>query len=177
MKRLQNRCVTQPFSTLLFALENPTELERLVRMLAGQITAEQAIRNSHRIGRQQTADAMAEGRPLESDLQQASGCKLCIERKDVWEQCLTPNGHGCSACKKVFEASTWNAKMVRNHRRFDRDLVCPACAERGYAPGKYDERQGEDCFEKAGSLSWLFGRALVDTMPPILALRASGLDV
>ena len=31
VKRLQNRCVTQPFSTFLFALENPTELERLVR--------------------------------------------------------------------------------------------------------------------------------------------------
>ena len=107
-------------------------------MFAGQITAGQAIRKSRRIRRQQIADAMAERRPLEADLQEASGCKLCIERKDVWEQCLTINGHGCSACKKVFEANTWNAKMVQNHRHFDRDLVCPDCAERGYAPGKYD---------------------------------------
>ena len=44
--------------------------------------------------------------------------------------------------------------MVRNHRRFDRDLVCQACAERGYAPGKYDEHQCEECFEKFGSLKF-----------------------
>ena len=97
---------------------------------------------------------MAEGRPLESDLQQASGCKRCIERKDVWEQCLTPNGHGCSACKKVFEASAWNATRLKNHRRFDRDLVCPGCAERGYASGKYDQHQCEECFEMLGSLKF-----------------------
>ena len=82
-------------------------------MFAGQIAAGQAIRKSRRIGRQQIADAMDERRPLEAVLQEASGCKVCIERKDVWEQCLTTNGHGCSACKKVFEAKTWNAKMLR----------------------------------------------------------------
>ena len=39
---------------------------------------------------------------------------------------------------------TWNAKMVQKHRLFDRDLVCPDCAKRGYASGKYDEYQCED---------------------------------
>ena len=48
------------------------------------------------------------------------------------------------AAKKVFEAKTWNAKMVQKHRLFDRDLVCPDCAKRGYASGKYDEYQCED---------------------------------
>ena len=154
VKRLRNICVIQPFSTFRFALGNPTGLERLVRMLAGQITAEQAIHNSRRVGAQQASNAMPEGRPLESGLQQASGCKRCIERNDVWEQCLTPNGHGCSACKKVFDASAWNARMIRNHRDLNRDLVCPGCAERGYAPGKYDEHQCEECFEKFGSLKF-----------------------
>ena len=123
-------------------------------MFAGQITAGQAIHKSGRIERQQTADAMDERRPLEAVLQEASGCKVCIERKDVWEQCLTTNGHGCSACKKVFEAKTWNAKMVKRHRLFDRDLVCSDCAERGYASGKYDEYQCEECFEILGSLKF-----------------------
>ena len=85
---------------------------------------------------------------------EASGCKLCAGRDTAWKNCLNSNSHGCSACKNVFDASSWNAEMVRNHRRFDRDLVCPACAERGYAPGKYDERQCEECFEKFGSLKF-----------------------
>ena len=67
---------------------------------------------------------------------------------------MTPNSHGCSACKKVFEASAWNATRLRNHRRFDRDLVCPGCAERGYASGKYDQHQCEECFEMLGSLKF-----------------------
>ena len=43
VKRLQNICVMQPFSPFLFALGNPAGPERLVRMLAGEITEEQAI--------------------------------------------------------------------------------------------------------------------------------------
>ena len=85
---------------------------------------------------------------------EASGCKRCVERDDVWKQRLTPNGHGCSACKNVFDASSWNAQMIKHHRHSDRDLVCPGCAERGYAPGKYDEHQCEECLEKFGSLKF-----------------------
>ena len=44
VKRLQNICVMQPFSPFLFALGNPAGPERLVRMLAGEITDVQAIR-------------------------------------------------------------------------------------------------------------------------------------
>ena len=109
---------------------------------------------SHRAQAQQASNAMPGGRPREAAPQEASGCKRCVERDDVWKQSLTPNGHGCSACKNVFDASSWNAQMVKNHRHWDRDLVCPGCAERGYAPGKYDEHQCEECFEKFGSLKF-----------------------
>ena len=83
---------------------------------------------------------------------EASGCKHCAERNTPWKNSLTSNGHGCSACKNVLDASSWSREMVRAHRRFDRDLVCPSCAEQGYAPGQYDEHQCEECLEKFGSL-------------------------
>ena len=107
------------------------------------MAAEQAIHNSREVGEQQASNTMPR-----------KACRCCIERNDVWEQCLTPNGHGCSACKKVFDASAWNARMIKAHLYFNRDLVCPGCAERGYAPGKYDEHQCEECFEKFGSLKF-----------------------
>ena len=31
--------------------------------------------------------------------------------------------------------------MIKNHHYLNRDLVCPRCVERGYAPGKYDFTQ------------------------------------
>ena len=83
-----------------------------------------------------------------------AGCKRCAERDTAWKNCLTSDGHGCSACKNVLDASSWTWERVRAHRRFDRDLVCPSCAERGYAPGKYDEHQCEECFDKLGSLKF-----------------------
>ena len=67
---------------------------------------------------------------------------------------MTPNGHGCAACKEVIEASAWNERMIRNHHYLNRDLVCPRCAERGYARGKNDEHQCDECFEKFGSLKF-----------------------
>ena len=140
---MRNIRVIHPLSTFLFSLGTPTGLKRLVRRLAGHIAAEQAIHNSREVGEQQASNTMPR-----------KACRCCIERNDVWEQCLTPNGHGCSACKKVFDASAWNARMIRNHRTLNRDLVCPGCAERGYAPGKYDEHQCEECFEMFGSLKF-----------------------
>ena len=115
----------------------------MVRRLAEQIAAEQAIHNSREVGEQQASNRMPR-----------KACKHCLERNDVWEQCLIPNGHGCSACKKIFDASVWNARMISNHRTLNRDLVCPGCAERGYAPGKYDEHKCEECFEMLGSLKF-----------------------
>ena len=44
--------------------------------------------------------------------------------------------------------------MLRAHRRFGKNLVCPSCAKRGYAPGQYEEHQCEECLEKKSSLSF-----------------------
>ena len=70
---------------------------------------------------------------------EASGCKRCAERDTAWENCLTSNGHGCSVCKNVLDASSWTREKVRAHRRLAIDLVWPSSAERGYVPGQKDE--------------------------------------
>ena len=97
---------------------------------------------------------MSEGRAFESNQQEAARCKRCLERNDDWNQNLTLNDHGCSACKKVFDASAWNWKVIKNHREHDRDLVCEGCTERGYAPGRYEEHKCEECLEIFGSLKF-----------------------
>ena len=100
------------------------------------------------------SDAGSAERPRETVPHEDSVCKRCIERDDVWKQSLTLDAHGCSACKNVFDASSWDLQMIKNHRHSDRDLVCPGCAERGYAPGRYDEYQCEECLENFGSLKF-----------------------
>ena len=65
---------------------------------------------------------MPEGRPLESDAQKTAECRRCIESNGAWKECLTPNGHGCAACKEVIEARAWNKKMIKNHHYLNRDL-------------------------------------------------------
>eukprot|EP00959_Pyramimonas_sp_CCMP1952_P167980 3510557-Pyramimonas_sp.AAC.1 len=80
-------------------------------------------------------------------------CKRCAERDD-WKRSLTPQSHGCSACKEVFEEGAWGAKVMKHHRYSDADLACPGCAERGFAPGQIDEHQCEDCLEHLGSLAF-----------------------
>ena len=32
--------------------------------------------------------------------------------------------------------------------------MCPGCAERGFAPGKYDEHQCEECLDRLGCLAF-----------------------
>ena len=77
-------------------------------------------------------------------------CKRCVAHEEVWKQKLTPNKHGCSACKNVFDASTWTRDGRKKHQSRDQDLVCPSCTGRGYAPGKYDELQCEACLLSFG---------------------------
>ena len=84
----------------------------------------------------------------------ASGCKRGAERDTAWKNCLTSNGHGCSACKNELDASSWSQEKVRDHRKLGRDLVCPRCSERGYAPVQYDDHQCEECLEKFGPLKF-----------------------
>ena len=115
---------------------------------------EASIDPARRGGAQQALNAMPERPPSESSSQEASRCKRCIERDDVWNQNLKLNDHGCSACKKVFDASAWSWKVIKSHRERDRDLVCADCTERGYASGKYEEHQCEECLEIFGSLKF-----------------------
>ena len=44
--------------------------------------------------------------------------------------------------------------MIKNHHDRNRDLVCADCRELGYAPGRYDEHQCEECLETFGSLKF-----------------------
>ena len=78
-------------------------------------------------------------------------CVQCDERTD-WKGTLTSNSHGCSACLNVFETTTWSAKILNHHRNSKRQLVCPACADLGYAPGKYESHECEECLNEFGSL-------------------------
>ena len=77
-------------------------------------------------------------------------CRRCVERDEMWTRWLLSNDHGCSACKITFDAGSWSKDLIMNHRRFDRDLVCPGCAERGYAPFKYKEHKCTKCLETFG---------------------------
>eukprot|EP00959_Pyramimonas_sp_CCMP1952_P122801 2566832-Pyramimonas_sp.AAC.1 len=40
--------------------------------------------------------------------------KRRVERDD-WKRSLTPQNHGCSACKEVFEEGVWGAKIMGHH--------------------------------------------------------------
>ena len=57
----------------------------------------------------------------------------------------------CSACRNIFDASCWDAQLIKKHRHSDRGLVCPGCTERRNAPGKYGEHHCEECREEFGS--------------------------
>ena len=58
----------------------------------------------------------------------------------------------------MFDASTWSKDVLKHHRK-NRDLVCPSCAERGFAPGKCEEHVCAECLEKFGSL--MFGKDIL----------------
>eukprot|EP00959_Pyramimonas_sp_CCMP1952_P376544 7886866-Pyramimonas_sp.AAC.1 len=41
-------------------------------------------------------------------------CRRCVERDD-WKRSLTPQCHGCAACKDVFDKGAWGAAIMRHH--------------------------------------------------------------
>ena len=86
--------------------------------------------------------------------QEVATCKCCIERFKEWKQSISLNSHGCDVCRNVFDASSWNAEVIRNHKRFNRALVCQGCTARGYSSGRYAEHQCMDCLEYFGSLKF-----------------------
>ena len=59
-------------------------------------------------------------------------------------------GYKRATCKHVFAVRSWQDHTVENHRFKNIDLVCPGCPERGYAPGRDDEDQYEECLQKVG---------------------------
>ena len=85
---------------------------------------------------------------------EASTCKCCIKRLGEWKQSLILNSHGCHVCRNVFDASSWTAEVIRNHKRFNRALVCQSCKARGYSTGRYATHQCHDCSEHFGSLNF-----------------------
>ena len=74
------------------------------------------IRELPKDGRQETAPQQASQRPEETTLHNASLCKRCVERDDVWKQSLTGDSHGCAACKNVFNARSWTGDAIKKHR-------------------------------------------------------------
>ena len=85
---------------------------------------------------------------------ETKACTQCFERRDSWNQPLTPNGHGCSVCKNVFDKGFCNRGKIERHRRKDADLVCPGCEEQGYSPGKRIAYQCTNCLKMLGSLKF-----------------------
>ena len=77
-------------------------------------------------------------------------CKCCVTQVEVWKQKLKVKKHGCAVCHNVFDENCWTAGAISSHRSRRRDLVCPPCAARGYAPHKYASYHCTSCREKFG---------------------------
>ena len=83
-------------------------------------------------------------------------CRRCVRYDHLWKQQLGLGAHGCSVCKKVFEASHWNDNLIRQHRSKNRDLVCSGCSQRGhvaktYNADDYKEYECTSCLKSWGS--------------------------
>ena len=63
-------------------------------------------------------------------------CPQCVEHVARWDHSLTPNAHGCSACKRVFHHEHWSGR---------------ACTKRGYTSGRYGSYRCQQCLEELRS--------------------------
>ena len=63
-------------------------------------------------------------------------CPQCVEHVAHWDHSLTPNTHGCSACKRVFHHEHWSGR---------------ACTKRGYTSGRYGSYRCQQCLEELRS--------------------------
>ena len=74
-------------------------------------------------------------------------CGICRDRgvSKPWKENLSCDMHGCGKCEKVFPKEHWPAEMLKNHKRFPRDLVCNSCAFQGFSPGKYEVHTCHEC--------------------------------
>ena len=82
-------------------------------------------------------------------------CKCCVTQEYAWRQELSIGKHGCSVCKNLVDAKCWKRDTLQRHRSDERDLVCPECAERGYAPSRYQSYQCAECLDEFGFRQFL----------------------
>ena len=85
----------------------------------------------------------------------SKACKCCSQKEAIWKQCLEADTHGCAVCLNVLTEDNWHATSIRDHKANCRDLVCPQCSVRGYAPYRYDSFQCTICLERFGSGQFL----------------------
>ena len=112
---------------------------------------------TRRLQCQRKTEQHKEGRSQQSKFRGRTKAPECTQRStwhDMWNQPLTPLDHVCSACKNVFDASSWQRHTIYMHQSKDVDLVCPDCTERGYSAGKYEAYECRDCKQKLGSLKF-----------------------
>ena len=85
----------------------------------------------------------------------AAMCKCCVAQENSWKQSLSIGRHGCSVCRNLFDAKCWKRDTIKRHRTSKRDLVCPRCSKRGYAPNKYQRYQCAECLDEFGFRQFL----------------------
>ena len=79
------------------------------------------------------------------------GRKLNIQAP--WSSPLRSNTHGCSKCRKVLDQGHWSKVELKNHRQFQRDLVCADCCRNGFSTGRYEQYECQQCRLTLGSLT------------------------
>ena len=82
-------------------------------------------------------------------------CRCCATKEGVWNQRLKIQTHGCAVCHSVLSENSWNPKTIGSHLSHFRDLVCPRCTMRGYAPHRYESYQCTSCLETFGFRQFL----------------------
>ena len=80
------------------------------------------------------------------------GRKLNIQAP--WTSPLRSNTHGCSKCRKVLDQGHWSKVQLKNHRQFQRDLVCADCCRNGFSAGRYEGYECQQCKHTFGSLKF-----------------------
>ena len=104
VKRLENLCIIQPFSSSLFTLGNPRGPHRLIRKLSQEITTNEAIDEWLA-----PTDAFPEG-DKEDPMTTKHLCASCYSKgKEEWMLCAIDFGvqSGCDFYEKVRSQGQW----------------------------------------------------------------------
>ena len=144
MRRLENICVIQPFSSSLFRLSNPTWPDRLIRKLLGEITADQAIEEW--LATSDTCAEAAKGDPMATKHLCAS-CYLKGEQEWMLSALDFGVKHGRDFYDKLISQGQWTRCLscmndakghpsqqhgVREHSKTPQadTIICKRCVER-----------------------------------------------